>query len=118
MAALRIFDLRYPHLSLLLLKGGDSVKTIAAGIPNLTFGVARIGQPEIKSGNTLYKGDGTQGNFSSWGGGGQGLYFDASRASSVYGLSTTVQPPALALVPQIKFYKILTRLKVGILYVF
>ena len=86
-----------------VIQGGDSVKTIAAGIPNLTFGVGRIGQPEILSGNTCYKGTGVQGSFSSWGGNTQGLYFDASRASSVYGASNTVQPPALALVPQIKF---------------
>ena len=28
---------------------------------------------------------------------------DASRSSAIYGASTTVQPPALALIPQIKF---------------
>ena len=91
------------HLVLTAIKGGDSISVIAAGIPNLTFGVARIGQPEITSGNTLYKGSGTQGNFSSWGGGGQGLYFDASRASAVYGKSDSLQPAALCFAPQIKF---------------
>lgn len=29
--------------------------------------------------------------------------FDASRSSSVYGAANTVQPPALSLIPQIKF---------------
>ena len=31
------------------------------------------------------------------------INFDASRSSSIYGASNTVQPPALALIPQIKF---------------
>ena len=31
------------------------------------------------------------------------LEIDASRSSSVYGKSDTVQPPALQLIPQIKF---------------
>lgn len=34
---------------------------------------------------------------------GQYLYFDASRSSSVYGKSTTVQPPALCLLPCIRY---------------
>lgn len=29
--------------------------------------------------------------------------FDASRSNGLYGASTTVQPPAIALIPQIKF---------------
>ena len=31
------------------------------------------------------------------------LYFDASRSNPIYGASTVVQPPALALIPQIKY---------------
>ena len=31
------------------------------------------------------------------------INFDASRCSSVYGNSDTVQPPAFALIPQIKY---------------
>ena len=31
------------------------------------------------------------------------LGFDASRSSQIYGAAETVQPPALALVPQIKY---------------
>jgi hypothetical protein len=85
------------------LQGSDSVGVVDAGLPNLTFGVGRIGQPEILSGNTCYKGTGMQGSFSSWGANTQGLYFDASRASSVYGASNTVQPPAIGLIPQIKY---------------
>ena len=32
-----------------------------------------------------------------------GLYFDASRSNAIYGASSTVQPPAIVLIPQIKF---------------
>lgn len=31
------------------------------------------------------------------------INFDASRCSSVYGKSNTIQPPSIALMPQIKF---------------
>ena len=31
------------------------------------------------------------------------IYFDASRCSPIYGASTTIQPPALQLIAQIKF---------------
>lgn len=29
--------------------------------------------------------------------------FNASRSSSIYGASTTVQPPTIALIPQVKY---------------
>lgn len=44
-------------------------------------------------------GDGGAAHSNSSGGAG----FDASRANSIYGNSGTVQPPAIALIPQIKF---------------
>ena len=31
------------------------------------------------------------------------LYFDASKSSNIYGAANTVQPPAIQLIPQIKF---------------
>ena len=31
------------------------------------------------------------------------IIFDASRSNSIYGASTTVQPPALQLTPQIRY---------------
>lgn len=31
------------------------------------------------------------------------IYFDAARANQIYGKSNTVQPPAIQLIPQIKF---------------
>ena len=35
--------------------------------------------------------------------GNDGISFDASRSNAIYGASTTVQPPALVLLPQIRF---------------
>ena len=32
-----------------------------------------------------------------------GILFDASKSNFIYGSSTTVQPPAIVLIPQIKF---------------
>ena len=32
-----------------------------------------------------------------------GLQFNASKSSSIYGAANTVQPPALCLIPQIKY---------------
>lgn len=35
--------------------------------------------------------------------GNDGISFDASRSNAIYGASTTVQPPALQLIPQIRY---------------
>ena len=32
------------------------------------------------------------------------ISFDASRSSTIYGNSDTVQPPAIVLIPQVKYY--------------
>jgi hypothetical protein len=77
--------------------GSNANTTIAAGLPNIT---GRIGG--LSWDNQDAK-DGMNGAFY-WGnaevrGGGEGAadrygYFDASRSNSIYGKSTTVQPPA------------------------
>ena len=57
-----------------------------------------------KENNALYRsgtGDGTAENAGY--NNGDTLYFDASRSSSIYGKSKTVQPPALILIPQLKY---------------
>ena len=35
--------------------------------------------------------------------GNDGIGFDASRSNPIYGASTTVQPPALCLIPQVRY---------------
>ena len=85
---------------------GD-VKEIGAGLPNITgkferictwtedsIGTGAIGSEHVNKVNTV--------------GGAAQLYMnrltlDASRSDAIYGASDTVQPPALALIPQIKY---------------
>ena len=86
------------------LQGGDNSSVLAAGLPNITgywnegtwasnddnFGACyRIESKTVATANTA---------------GLSGLKgIDASRSNSIYGNSETVQPPAFALIPQIKF---------------
>ena len=84
-------------------KGSDTPGIINAGLPNITGAIN----------NALFDSARGTGAFTTWKEGsmkGDGaLYskaaanFDASRSSSIYGASDTVQPPALSLIPQIKF---------------
>ena len=93
------------------IEGSDSVEVLAPGLPNITgrFGVTAT---ESSAGwNTVcnaadnpfyqYNGIGDGGVATTYQNGGFG--FDASRANSIYGNSGTVQPPAIALIPQIKY---------------
>ena len=90
-------------------QGNTTVGTVkAAGLPNITgtFSQAR-GETNLPSPTgTFYRASGSWntrvggGSSDSW-----GAYsgLDASRSSSIYGNSTTVQPPALTLLPIIKY---------------
>ena len=85
--------------------GGDSILAANAGLPEITgsFHIMRAGPSSFEGafcGNSGSQGWGvgnndvmTEGN----------VYFKASRSSNIYGASNTVQPPALSLLPQIKF---------------
>lgn len=84
------------------IEGSDSVSIINAGLPNITGGISDMPSwggssgaisSWVKSGN---HNDGGEGGRYAWN-------FDASRSSSIYGASNTVQPPAIALIPQIKY---------------
>lgn len=73
--------------------------TIAAGLPNITGGVTKItssnGAPD--SVGALYSSDFIYNNLQNTGGnddGNSNINIDASRSSSIYGASSTVQPPA------------------------
>lgn len=73
--------------------GADSAGYIAAGLPNITgMGGSTLGSPGASG--AMYLG----GQNAACGNGGWGfftLYFDASRSSSIYGASSTVQPPSI-----------------------
>lgn len=90
-------------------KGGDSTAVLAAGIPNIS-GSTRISTqsaalgcywPEgvfyAKGNNNLGIPDANQTQPVS------DLGFSAALSSNIYGASDTVQPPALSLIPQIKY---------------
>jgi hypothetical protein len=76
-----------------------ATETIAAGLPNITGNTGNVlfddGAGEYQNG-ALYRTTGTRTR--SWSGTSgdamRTLYFDASRSSSIYGASSSVQPPA------------------------
>lgn len=85
----------------------DNVKEIGAGLPNITgtiFGVLAYNTSydpgalyieEADNLGTLWHSSSDCGNAP--------VHIDASRSNAIYGASDTVQPPALALIPQIKY---------------
>lgn len=113
--------LTLPNVVGRVLMGGETVKSVEAGLPNIT---GRLGEPLIyHTDNKIYGGDGANEYTSPSGAfektssstrhvdgdnGGyymqnQGINFDASKSNPIYGASATVQPPAIALVAQIKY---------------
>ena len=109
--ALYVYDdtndtLRVPDATGRVLQGGASVQSVEAGLPNIT------GEQHGNSGAfyIVYSGALYSNTFAvpipSTSGGSAGrniMYFDASRSNSIYSASTTVQPPALSLIAQIKY---------------
>ena len=78
---------------------------MAAGLPNIKGTIGYTSQTELHvtgcfyAGSTGYKvGTPNAGTKSH-----KGVEMDASRSSNVYGASTTVQPPAIILIPQIRY---------------
>lgn len=101
--------LRVPNMVGRVMQGGDSVASVEAGLPNITGTLSEI----IGTTNSTTYGTGA---FSGSGASSPGAIagpasknydrhavFDASRCSSIYGNSNTVQPPAIKLVAQIKY---------------
>lgn len=88
------------------MQGGDIAAVLAAGLPEAagTFafygasGAKNItGAFAVESSFSSYSHSNTSGNTSNV------VSFSANRSNQIYGNSTTVQPPALQLIPQIKF---------------
>lgn len=80
--------------------GGDTQLVVAPGLPNIagTCGAA--------SGNfsgAFYENPKTQWYPASGSWYPKTTSFDATRSNAIYGASNTVQPPAFALIPQIKY---------------
>lgn len=87
------------------IEGSDNVGIINAGLPNITgsFWLTRTCINLGASGAFAGSRGGSTDTESSGGNGDATFSFDASRSSGIYGASTTVQPPTITLIPQIKF---------------
>ena len=96
-----------------VLQGGETVKSVEAGLPNIEGSFWPLGDYDESVPNNVRQG--TEGAFYTQGRTyGQGLaengaadnaraMFDASRSNPIYGASATVQPPALTMIAQIKY---------------
>ena len=104
--------LTLPNATGRVLMGGETVKSVEAGLPNITGSLKNIPQGHsvfdailVQSGALStktakkYGVTGSQ-SYSDWS---DSIDFDASRSDPIYGASDTVQPPALSLIAQIKY---------------
>lgn len=102
--------LTLPNATGRVLQGGEQVRSVEAGLPNVTGDIGPISETFTNAANNekgaLYKS--TNAPYSetyrdSDTSNGGTLSLDASRSNNIYGSSDTVQPPALAMIAQIKY---------------
>lgn len=96
-----------------MLKGGDSPSTKAPGLPNITGTIsvryAEDGMAVLENLSGVFSsGISTTGAMHAQGGyvtknGIISANFSATSSNAIYGAASTVQPPALALLPQIRY---------------
>ena len=91
------------------MKGGDSISVINAGLPNITGDFSLRPDAEGsqsptgaftrgRTGSNINQTVAQEVQFKEC-----IISFDASRISAIYGGATTVQPPAITLLPQIRY---------------
>lgn len=106
--------LTLPNMTGRVLQGGETVKSVEAGLPNITGKIGVIdasgGGLEHHEGAFASYDNGIPSNFTRRGGipldlvsPGVNANFDASKSNPIYGSSETVQPPAITLIAQIKY---------------
>ena len=112
--------LTLPNATGRVLQGGESVKSVEAGLPNITgewsvkkeyktfAGVQLLAELEIDERGALYvaeKGDrnGIPDHPTIHKNAPIAVGFDASKSNPIYGASETVQPPAITMIAQIKY---------------
>lgn len=86
-------------------QGGDSSAVKQSGLPNITGWVA-IGAEVYKqyvSGAFYIDDDNNPIEGHADGANNGNICFDASKANSIYGSSSIVQPPAIVLIPQLRY---------------
>lgn len=100
-----------PDYRNLFIEGGDTPAKIEAGLPNIegSFGCT-VGSNHTKYTSGAFSGVLINNNTSDAPGYSDikdnilyGFSIDASKSSAIYGKSSTVQPPAITLIPQIKY---------------
>lgn len=100
-----------PNLANRFVEGTTSIGSVgtfkSAGLPNITGSFFNSYRGIVASGDGAFSTDGWN-RFVDWGTTGSVYNFDgagfaASRSNSMYGGSSTVQPPSMALLPCIKF---------------
>lgn len=94
-----------PDYRNIFIEGGDTPNKIEAGLPNIT-GVANgilQGVPYSYSGAFYNISTGAAIQSTATENVNRGIGIDASKSNSIYGASNTVQPPAIVLIPQIKY---------------
>lgn len=99
--------LTLPNFTARVLQGGDSVGSLEAGLPNIEGSKSLMAPISSKAGcfsdsYQTYPDKQASGATSEYWRE-VSLVFNAARSNSIYGASSTVQPPAITLIPQIKY---------------
>lgn len=100
--------LTLPNMTGRVLMGGETVKSVEAGLPNITGQLTQnlVADSSSSASGVFYYTSKTGGHLLKEGSSvkhNTDLAIDASRANPIYGRSDTVQPPALSLIAQIKY---------------
>ena len=106
--------LTLPNVVGSVLQGGETVKSVEAGLPNITGHFAIRGPSETgllladasvdgAIRNTIAQSANKVGSSGGWRAYSSDYSLDASRSNPIYGASATVQPPALTMIAQIKY---------------
>ena len=97
-----------------VLQGGETVKSVEAGLPNITGHFTIRGPSETgllladasvdgAIRNTIAQSANKVGSSGGWRAYSSDYSLDASRSNPIYGRSDTVQPPAITMIAQIKY---------------
>ena len=96
-----------PDYRIRVIQGGDSIAVLAAGLPDVTGRLNDVVVGKNYSSNGVFSDNWVSKEVASWTDGSNNgwvsINFNLSGSNSIYGHSNTVQPPALSLIPQIKF---------------
>ena len=92
-----------PKVSPPFMKGGDLLQIISAGLPDIQGVTWTDSLSQSYNSGAFYKYVNHNRGMTNTSGNGGELYFSASNSNPIYGASSTVQPPAICLIPQIKY---------------